>query len=226
MRRTLGPLILRLVVFAGIAWSFVWAFWVQNENIGGFTQIKDGATRVSAATSPPALLMSVIALVVYFLVANAQVKQEEFRPAQMWRRTAAFVVDFWIAVFTLGALFGFLDILLEASRTGVFRWHFERDYLVSSDKASFVLVFVGLAFFAGYFLFPLMRRGQTIGCWIFKLVTVNLNGYAVSLPLSTALRRLYAEFRGIVSPLRTFRTRDEQGRTFYDVESGFTVVSY
>jgi len=170
--------------------------------------------------------MSVIALVVYFLVANAQVKQEEFRPAQMWRRTAAFVVDFWIAVFTLGALFGFLDILLEASRTGVFRWHFERDYLVSSDKASFVLVFVGLAFFAGYFLFPLMRRGQTIGCWIFKLVTVNLNGYAVSLPLSTALRRLYAEFRGIVSPLRTFRTRDEQGRTFYDVESGFTVVSY
>ena len=225
-RTQLGSLALRLIVFSGVSWSFVWAFWGQHENVGSFTEIKDGVTHVSAATSPQAVLMSLFGLLVYCVVSNARVKQQEFRAAQMWRRTAAFVIDFWFAVFTLGALFGFFDILREANRTRVFRWHFERDYLVASDGVSFVLVLVGLAAFVGYFLFPLVRRGQTVGCWIFRLATVNLDGYVVYLPFSMAMRRLLAEFRGVRSPLRTFRTRDEQGRTFYDIESGFTVVSY
>ena len=37
--------------------------------------------------------------------------------------------------------------------------------------------------------------------WIFS-ISLDTNGYAVSLPFSTALRRLFAEFRGVVSPLR------------------------
>jgi uncharacterized RDD family membrane protein YckC len=126
----------------------------------------------------------------------------------------------------LGALFGFVDVLLEAARTGIFQWHFHRDYLVATDGVSLALVFVGLATLVAYFLLPLMMRGQTVGCWIFRLATVNLEGYLVYLPFSTAMRRLLAEFRGVCSPLRTLRKRDEQGRTFYDIESGFTVVCY
>jgi uncharacterized RDD family membrane protein YckC len=225
-RIQLGSLMGRLVVFAAIASSFVWAFWYQHEDIGSFTEIKDGVTHVSAATSPQAVLMSLLGLVVYCVLLNTHVMEQNFRIASMWKRAAAFVVDFWFAVFTLGALFGLIDILLEASRTGVFRWHFQRDYLVSSDGVSLVLVFVGLAAVVSYFLLPLMRRSQTLGCWIFRLVTVNSDGYVIRLPLSTALRRLFAEFRGLCSPLRTFRKRDENGRTFYDIDSGFTVVSY
>jgi uncharacterized RDD family membrane protein YckC len=225
-RMQLRSLILRFVVFAGVMASFVWAFWGQHEDIGGFTEIRDGATHVSAGTNPQAILMSLLGLVVYCILLNTRVEEQEFCVAPLWRRATAFVVDFWFAVFTLGALFGFVDILLEGNRTGVFRWHFQRDYLVASDGASIVLVFVGIAAFVAYFLLPLMRRGQTVGSWIFRLATVNSDGYVVNLPFSIAARRLFAEFRGLTSPLRTLRKRDEQGRTFYDIESGFTVVSY
>jgi len=109
--------------------------------------------------------MSVLGLVVYFILLNTRVKVEASSIAPLWRRAAAFVIDFWFAVFTLGALFGFIDILLEANRTGIFRWHFQRDYLVSADGASLVFVFVSLAAFVGYFLLPLMRRSQTVGGW-------------------------------------------------------------
>ncbi len=222
----LKSLIARLVVFAGIVSSYVWAFWFQDETIGSSTEIKDGATSVTAATSPLAVLMGLVGLAIYCVVLNIPAKEQEFRVASMWRRTAAFVIDFWFATFTLGALFGFIDVSLEAARTGIFRWHFHRDYLVATDGVSLVLVFVGLAFLVAYFLLPLMKRGQTVGCWIFRLATVNLEGYLVCLPFSIAMRRLLAEFRGVCSPLRTLRKRDEQGRTFYDIESGFTVVCY
>jgi RDD family len=172
-RMQLGSLIVRLVVFAGVAWSFVWVFWVQHEDIGSFTEVRNGATHISAGTSSLAILMSVLGLVVYCIVLNTRVKVENFRVAPLWRRAAAFVVDFWFAVFILGALFGFVDILLEANRTGIFRWHFQRDYLVSADGASLVLVFVGLAAFVAYFLLPLMRRSQTVGGWIFSLAPLH-----------------------------------------------------
>jgi hypothetical protein len=220
------PIIARLVVFAGVAYSYVWAFWLQDETIGAFTEIRDGTTNVTSATSPQALLMGIGGLAVYCVVLNVPVKGQEFRVAPTWRRAAAFVVDFWFAIFTLGALFGFIDVVLEAARTGIFQWHFHRDYLVATDGVSLALVFVGLAAFVAYFLLPLMRRGQTVGCWILRLAIVNLDGCVVYLPFSTAMRRLFAEFRGVCSPLKTFRKRDEQGRTFYDLESGFTVVCY
>ena len=206
--------------------SYVWAFWGQNEDIGGFTEITGRATHVAAGTNPQSILMSLLGLVVYCILVNTRVKEQEFRIAPLWRRAAAFAVDFWFTMSTMGALFGFADILLEANRTGVFRWHFQRDYLVASDGASVAFVFAGLAAFAAYFLLPLMRRSQTLGGWIFRLATVNSDGYVVYLPFSIAARRLFWVFRGLTSPLRTLRKRDEQGRTFYDIESGFTVVSY
>jgi len=170
--------------------------------------------------------MSLAGLAVYCVLLNTPVREQEFRIAPMWRRAAAFAVDFWFGIFTLGALSGFVHVLLETSRTGKFQWQYHRDYLVATDGVSFVLVFAGLAALVAYFLLPLMKRGQTVGCWIFKLATVNLDGYVIYMPFSTGMRRLFAEFRGVCSPLRTFRKRDEQGRTFYDIESGFTVVRY
>lgn len=222
----LKALIARSMVLAGVVYSYVWAFWLQREDIGSFTEIKNGVTSVSAATSPQAVLFGLAGLAIYSVVLNTPVEVREVRVAPMWRRTAAFVIDFWLAIFTLGALFGLVDVSLEAVRTGTFQWHFRRDYSVASDGASLILVFVGLAALVAYFLLPLMRRSQTVGGWIFKLATVNLDGYVTYMPFSTAIRRLLAEFRGVCSPLRTFRKRDELGRTFYDLESGFTVVCY
>jgi hypothetical protein len=215
-----------LTVFAGVIYSYVWAFWFQHEDMGSFTEIKNGTTSVASATSPRAVMMSLVGLAVYCVLLNTRVKEQQFRIAPMWRRAAAFAIDFWFSIFTLCALFGFLDVLLEATRTGKFQWQYHRDYLVLTDWINFILVFASLAAIVAYFLLPLMRKGQTVGCWIFRLATVNLDGYVIYIPFSTGMRRLLAEFRGVCSPLRTFRKRDEQGRTFYDIDSGFTVVRY
>jgi uncharacterized RDD family membrane protein YckC len=225
-RNSRVSLIARSVATAAIASSFVWAFWIHDGQIGSSVEVKEGITNVSAGTCPQAIAFSVVGLVAYGIILGTPVMQQEFRIASMWKRLGAFLVDFWFAVFTLGASFGFVDVLVEARRTGVFHWQFQRDYLVSTDGFSAAAVLVGLVAFAAYFLVPLMRRSQTIGCWIFGLVTVNSSGHVAVLPFRTALSRVYAEFRGLCAPLKTFRTRDEDGQTFYDRDSGFTVVSF
>ena len=223
----LKSIISRLAAVAGIAYSYIWVFWLQDATlIGSSTVIKDGSTSITSATSPQAVLMGFVGVAIYCVVLNIPAPQQEFRIAPMWRRAAAFAVDSWFSMFTLGSLLGFLDVSLEAVRTGIFRWHYHRSYFVATDSVRVALVFVGMATLVAYFLLPLMRRGQTVGCWIFRLATVNLDGHVVYLPFSIAMRRLFAEFRGLCSPFRTFRKRDEQGRTFYDLESGFTAVCY
>lgn len=186
----------------------------------------DGATSVSAGTSPAAIIASIVMLVIYCLILSNRVAIHGSRVASIWRRAAAFVLDFWVVVFSMGALSGYCAVLLEAHRTGHFHWYFERDYAVATDGFAVALIFVSLAALVVYFLLPLMKGGQTAGAWVFKIATVNMEGYAVALPFSIAIRRLRAEFRGLTSPVKTLRRRDDQGRTFYDLESGYTVVSY
>ena len=221
-----SSVIARVVVSAALVTSYIWVFWGQHEGIGGSMHVKGGATSVSGGTNPQAIAMSLAGLLLYLIVVKMRVRELRSLVAPIWKRTAAFLVDFWFCTFTLGALYGWIDVLLEASRTGVFRWHFQRDYSVPSDNVMVVLVFVSLAATIGYFLLPLVRGGQTVGCWLLRLATINSDGYVVALPLKTAARRLFLEFRGLTSPIKTFRKRDSQGRTFYDVESGFTVVRY
>lgn len=222
----LAGMLVRLVVLLGVLFSFGWAFWGPYREIGMFMETGDGATKVSAGTSLVAILASIAMITIYCLVHGHRVEIMEPRIASMWRRAVAFVVDFWVVVFSMGALSGYGAVMLEAHRTGVFRWYFERDYEVASDSFAVVLIFVSLAALVAYFLLPLMKGGQTVGEWIFRIVTVNLDGYAIALPFSVAIRRLYATFRGLVSPVKMLRRRDEQGRTLYDLESGYTMVSY
>jgi uncharacterized RDD family membrane protein YckC len=216
----------RFTVLAAIVSTFVWMFWFQRGTVGSFVRVEDGVANVSAGTAPVAIVVSVMALGLYCLLLKFKLEIQDFRVASMWSRAVAFIIDFWFALFMLSGLLGLVPLLVEAARTGVFRWHFERNYTVPSDMATIPLILVMLCAFVGYFLFPLMMRGQTVGCWVFRLATVNADGYIVYLPFSIAIRRLLAEFGGVCSPFKTFRQRDEEGRTFYDRESGFTVVRY
>ena len=222
----LKSIIARSVVFSGIVSTFIWAFWFNSGTIGYNAESRDGASRVSAGTTPLVIVLSLAGLVLSCVLLNTKVQSRDFHVVPMWRRAAAFVLDFWYALVTLSGLFGTVHVLLEGARTGTFQWHFQRDYSVPADSAGVALVFLQLGVVVGYFLLPLMRRGQTVGCWIFRLVTVNADGYVVYLPFSTAMRRLLMEFRGVCSPFKTFKNRDDQGRTFYDRESGFTVLGY
>jgi uncharacterized RDD family membrane protein YckC len=223
---TLNSLPARLIVLATVVATCIWTFCYGPSVLGYRADSTGGVTTVSAGTTPQVILVSLLFAGFYWLLVSSRVEIGQLRVASMWSRVAAFVVDMWFALFTLACLFGIVPLLLEAAHTGVFQWHFERHYAVAADAAGIVLVLVSLTAFAGYFLLPLFRGSPTIGCWIFRLAIVNSNGYAVRLPLGTAMRRMAAELRGLCSPIKTFRTRDQEGRTFYDRDSGFTVVRY
>lgn len=222
----LRSLLPRLALAAAIVFSFIWAFWIQEGDIGSGVEIKDGFTKVWARTAPIDLVISVLFLLVYCVLLNLTLELGAFRIAPMWKRIAAFCIDFWIALFALANLFGTIPLVIEAFRTGVFKRNFARDYAVPSDASAIPIAIIALVAFSAYFVLPLMKRTQTVGFWLLRLATVNLNGFAVYLPFWTAVRRVRVAFRGVCSPRRTFRERDEEGRTFYDRESGFTVVEY
>lgn len=219
-------MVLRIALLSGIVLSTVWALPGSGGEIGISAESGSSGTHVSASASPLAIVIAISILLVFCVLLNTRARGHEFRIAPIWRRTAAFAIDFWVSLFVFGTLTGWVDLLLEAHRTGAFHWHFQRNYWVASDNLSFALAVVAIAAAVGYFLLPLMRCGQTVGSWIFRIVTVNLDGSIVCLPFSTAIRRMYSAFRGLISPVKTLRKRDEQGRTFYDIESGFTVVTY
>jgi uncharacterized RDD family membrane protein YckC len=216
----LRSLLLRLALLLSILFSFVWAVGSQDGDIGAGIASTDHTTHVSAGTTPQAVGMGVVMLLIYLLILNTPTEQKELRSATIWRRAAAFAIDLWVAVYSLSAIFACFPVLLEAHRTGTFRWSFQRDYGVASDWVYWGILLPYMVALVAYFLVPLMLRGQTVGAWIFKLVTVNSDGYPVKLPFRIAVRRLRAEFRGLRSPLKTFRKRDEQGRTFYDINAG------
>jgi RDD family len=218
--------LLRAAMLLGMLFSFGWAFWGPYREIGMSMETGAGGTNVSAGTSPIAIIASIVMLAIYGLIVSNSVEIGNTRVASIGRRVAASVLDLWLVVFSMGALSGYCAVLVEAHRTGQFRWYFERDYAVATDSLAAALVFISLSALVAYFLLPLIRGSQTVGGWIFKVVTVNLEGYLVVLPVSQALRRLYAVFRGLISPLKTLRGRDDQGRTPYDLESGYTMVSY
>ncbi len=218
--------LLRLAVLLGVLFSFGWLFWGPYREIGMSMELGGGSAHVSAGTSPLALVLSFLLIAIYCLVFSNRVQVSGSRIASIRRRLAAFVLDLWVAIFSMGAISGCYMVLLEEHRTGQFRWYFERDYAVATDSFGAADVLVSIVALVAYFLLPLTKGGLTVGGWVFRIVTVNLDGHTVMLPFSTALRRIFAEFRGLTSPAKTLRGRDEQGRTPYDLESGYTVVSY
>ena len=189
---------LRAFVAVALVSTFVWFFWIQKEMIGTSQVIADGRTHVAARSNPMAVLLSVLGLFFYSFLINVEVRVGEWRAASLQLRLAAFLFDLWFLLLCVGGIGSILSLLLEANRTGKFQWHFERDYSVASDGVDFALVLVFLALVILYFVWPLSRRRQTVGSWIFRLATVNANGDALNLPLSTAAWRVLMEFRGIL----------------------------
>jgi uncharacterized RDD family membrane protein YckC len=216
----------RAFVAVALVSTFVWFFWIQKEMIGSFQVIADGRTHIAASSNPTAVLLSVLGLFFYSFLLNVEVRVGEWRAASLQVRLAAFLFDLWFLLLCIGGMGSILSLLLEANRIGKFQWHFERDFSVASDGVDFALVLVFLTLVILYFIWPLSRRRQTVGCWIFRLATVSPNGDVLNLPLSTAAWRVLMEFAGIIHLIRTVKERDAQGRTWYDRETGLMVVQY
>jgi hypothetical protein len=218
--------ILRYVAAAGLCVHFVWFWWFNKESVGYFSETNNGATQTSAGTTPANLLLAVLGIALFCVLMSVEVRVSDFTIPPLWQRFAAFVLDFYFSVFVTANVVAIVVLLLEAQRTGTFEWRIQRDYSVISDAAGFPLVFASMGATILYFVLPLARRTQTVGCFLLRIATVSAGGSALRLPLSTAFWRTYKEFTGLCSPFRTIRERDSQGRTWYDRETGFTVVRY
>lgn len=213
-------------VLAGLAFiaTFLWIFWFQPQMIGYHAVTRDSASYVAAGSNPAAVVLSVMGIALFCLLMNFEVRVGEYRSAPLQLRLAAFLLDMWFLFFVIGGVGSLFPLLLEARRTGTFRWHFERNYSEPTDDIQAALILLFLAGMVMYFIWPLARRRRTVGCWICGLATVSANGSALRLPVSTAAWRVFMEFNGLIHFIRTVRETDSQGRTWYDRETGFMVV--
>jgi RDD family len=186
---------------------------------------KDGVSQVSAGSSPVFLAWSFIAIILF--IAMSKMKADEI-PAgipSLLRRSAAFFIDFSFSLAILTSVGGLVPLLIEAARTGHFVWQFARDYSVASDElVGIPLVLLMMALMFLYFAWPLTKGKQTVGCFILRLRTTPPFGDRGAFTSEEAIRRVWFEIRGSCSFLWLRKSRDSQGRTWYDRETNCTVV--
>src|SRR5712672_3180537 len=206
--------------------SFIWLNWFQKNLIGFSSETKNGVTHVVAGSSPVVFFTSILGIALFIFLMAKEVHIETFQSSSLKRRSAAFMFDCWFLLLTVVGVSSLLHLLLKIQRSGTFRWRYEIGNGGAPDGADADIVLVNLTVMFMYFVVPLARRRQTVGQWLFRLATVGAGGSILYLPFSTALWRTFMAFRGLVSPWRFLKETDAQGRTWYDRETGLTVVRF
>jgi uncharacterized RDD family membrane protein YckC len=218
--------VFRALTGLALASSFVWFYWFQKNPVGYSSETKNGVTHVVAGSSPSVVSLSILGIIFFIFLMTREVHVETAQAASLRRRFVAFLFDCWFLLLTVVGVSSLLHLLLEAQRSGIFRWRYERESGIDPDGADVVLILVNLTVMFMYFVIPLARRRQTVGQWVFSLATVSAGGSVLYLPFSTALWRTFMAFRGLMSPWRLLKETDVEGRTWYDRETGFTVVRF
>jgi len=193
--------------------------------VGASMEWKDGKATVSAGSSPFILVWDVTAILLYLTLMLRNANTEVSGIPTRARRIAAFSIDFWFSLLTLSGIGALVPLWLEAARTGHFSWHFQRDYTVSTD-GGFALpsVFIFLGLMVLYFVFPLTRGKQTVGCFIMRIKVTPPFGDDGCFTFRSALKRTYYEFSGLATFFTRNWDRDGHGRTWYDIQTNCAVV--
>jgi hypothetical protein len=217
--------LLRLASIILVALSFVTVHSFNVGQVGNTMQWKDGTAFISAGSHPAILVWDALAIVLFVTLMLRNAITAVIGIPSRGRRIAALLIDFWFSLLTLSGIDALVPLWLEAARTGHFAWHFQRDFAVSTDEV-FALpsVLVFMALIVLYFVFPLTRGKQTVGCFIMRLKVTPPFGDGGCFTFRAALKRRYYEFMGLTSLLSRKWDRDEQGRTWYDIQTNCTVV--
>ena len=216
----------RALVGMTLVSSFVWFYWFQKNPVGYSSETRNGVTHVVAGSSPAMVSLSIMGILLFAFLMTREVHVETVQAASIRRRFVAFLFDCRFLLLTVAGTSSLLHLLIEALRSGTFRWRYEQESGVGPDGADTLLILVNLIVMLMYFVIPLARRRQTVGQWLLRLTTVSAGGGVLYLPFSTALWRTYMASRGLFSPWRLLKETDAQGRTWYDRETGFIVVRY
>jgi RDD family protein len=215
---------LRYATMVFVALSFVALKVFSIGQVGSFEESHDGRTVVSAGSHPIMIMWAAVALGIFFAIMKIESVEVNSGIPTMKRRFGAFLIDFWFSLLVLAPLGALLPLFLEAERTGHFAWHFQRDYSVPSDVWGLADVIGTLGLMVLYFVFPLTKGKQTVGCFLLRLkVTPPFSGRG-SFTFRSALRRTWYEFQGLCSWVFKGVGRDNQGRTWWDQQTNCDVV--
>ena len=216
---------LRLGVVLFLVLSIVFLEVYSIGQVGYSAQWKDGKTFVSAGSHPVAIAWATVALLIFLAVLRIKAGETIRGVPTLGRRFAAFLIDFWFGILTISSFATIIPLWIEAARTGHFAWNFQRDYAVSTDGI-FALPFVlaNMAMIFLYFVIPLMKGKQTVGCFVMRLRVTPPFGTEGSFTFRQAVQRTWYEFRGLCGFLWAGKDQDSEGRTWWDRKTNCTVV--
>jgi uncharacterized RDD family membrane protein YckC len=212
-----------IMILVGFSLAYTFSPYAGQNGIGGSSS--HGETKLSAGTDPIMLIWGIVGIVLFLVLMNITAKITVAGVPTMKRRAAAFLIDFWFCLSATGPVFALVLLWFEARRTGHFSWHFERSYGVGTDKLIAPLMFLAVALMFAYFIFPLTRGTQTVGCLVMRLKICPPYGDDARFTLREAFRRTGYEFAGLLKTAASRKSdRDGQGRTWWDRETNCSVV--
>jgi uncharacterized RDD family membrane protein YckC len=212
------------IALVGLSFASIYIFHIHQV---GFSQVTaNGKSEVSAGSHPIMLFWFGLSVALYVALMIANDATVTLGVASIKRRIVAFLVDFWFSLLGLSAIGALLPLCLEAMRTGHFSWTFERSYTENTDVllgVPLILVTMGLMFL--YFVIPLTKGKQTVGCLVMGINVTPPFGEEGQFTFSQAVKRTWFEFRGLCTlPFTLKGGRDGGGRTWYDIETNCRVV--
>jgi uncharacterized RDD family membrane protein YckC len=216
--------LLRVFAASWVALSFLLEYRFSAGVIGFSSQWHNGKGYVAAGSHPALLAWALVSVALFALLLRLEVEETPAGIPSRRRRFLSFLIDFWFSLAILASLGGVIPVLLEGMRTGRFAWHFSRNYSVPSDEIEVLLILITLAFMFLYFVLPLTKGKQTVGCFIMRLRVTPPFGLRGAFTFRQAARRVWMEFAGTASIFGRGSDRDSQGRTWYDRETDSTVI--
>src|SRR5260370_16030999 len=143
---------LRLAIMMFLAFGFVIPWLFSIGEVGYYAEWKNGEALVSAGSHPAILVWAAIAVVLFVVLMRLSANEVTAGVPSLWRRFAAFLIDFWFSILTL-SIADLLPLWLGRFGRDVFAWHFRRGYAVLAHESfwlPFVLLSIGFLFL--YFL--------------------------------------------------------------------------
>lgn len=218
--------ILRIAAIALVGLSTASMYIFHIHQVGFSQNTANGRSEVSAGSHPIMLVWFGFSVALYVALMFVNDTAVVLGIASMKRRFVAFLLDFWFSLLGLSAIGALIPLCLEAMRTGRFSWTFERNYTENTDVIfgfPLVLVTMGLMFL--YFVIPLTKGKQTVGCLVMGIKVTPPFGDEGQFTFKQAVRRTWFEFRGLSTlPFNPKGGCDSEGRTWYDIETNCRVV--
>lgn len=194
----------------GLLAVIIFSIWFNPPTtIGLAVEASNNQYSFAAGTEPWALSLAALIILAYLVLMYAEPSANRAPLPGLFRRFAAFWLDFLIAMAAASPIAGILPAVAEWRRTGVFEWTFERNTPAASDSllslATLILALVTLIL---YFSLPILRHRPSPGTCILGYQVVPEKG--TSLNLARVGLRTLVGFIAVCAAFAAFIARREQ----------------